>query len=120
MDLGSTVTLVYTGKLEDGTVFGYATEENPMVFQTGMDMAIDGFEKEILAMEGVEGDRQRSLRQEIAEIEPAAIAPFEGQAQVLREAGEAAAQLLALGAAADDLIKPSGVPNRFSGVDESA
>ena len=40
MDLGSTVTLVYTGKLEDGTVFGYATEENPMVFQTGMDMAI--------------------------------------------------------------------------------
>ena len=71
-------------------------------------------------MEGIEGDRQRSLGQEIAEIEPAAIAPFEGQAQVLREAGEAAAQLLALGAAADDLIKPSGVPNRFSGVDESA
>ena len=56
-------------------------------------------------MEGIEGDRQRSLRQEIAEIEPAAIAPFEGQAQVLREAGEAAAQLLALGPAADDLIK---------------
>ena len=56
MDLGSTVTLVYTGKLEDGTVFGYATEENPMVFQTGMDMTIDGFEKEILAMEGFEGD----------------------------------------------------------------
>ena len=58
MDLGSTVTLVYTGKLEDGTVFGYATEENPMVFQTGMDMAIDGFEKEILAMEGVEGEKK--------------------------------------------------------------
>ena len=58
MDLGSTVTLVYTGKLEDGTVFGYATEENPMVFQTGMDMAIDGFEKEILAMEGFEGEKK--------------------------------------------------------------
>lgn len=71
-------------------------------------------------MEGIEGDRQRSLRQEIAEIEPAAIATFEGQAQVLREAGEAAAQLLALGPAADDLIKPTVLPNRFSGVDESA
>ena len=58
MDLGSTVTLVYKGTLEDGTVFGYATEESPMVFQTGMDMAIDGFEKEILAMEGVEGEKK--------------------------------------------------------------
>ncbi len=58
MDLGTTVTLVYTGKLEDGTVFGYATEENPMIFQTGMDMAIDGFEREILAMEGLEGEKK--------------------------------------------------------------
>ena len=48
MQLGSTVTLVYTGKLDDGTVFGFATEEKPMKFQTGMDMAIDGFEKAIL------------------------------------------------------------------------
>lgn len=50
MQLGSTVTLVYTGKLDDGTVFGYATKENPMRFQTGMDMAIDGFEKAVLEM----------------------------------------------------------------------
>ena len=50
MQLGSTVTLVYTGKLDDGTVFGFATEEKPMKFQTGMDMAIDGFEKAILEM----------------------------------------------------------------------
>ena len=50
MQLGSTVTLVYTGKLADGTVFGFATEEKPMKFQTGMDMAIDGFEKAILEM----------------------------------------------------------------------
>ena len=33
-----------------GTVFGFATEEKPMKFQTGMDMAIDGFEKAILEM----------------------------------------------------------------------
>ena len=50
MELGSTVTLTYTGTLEDGTVFGRATKESPMRFQTGMDMAIDGFEKEILRM----------------------------------------------------------------------
>lgn len=53
MQLGSTVTLVYKGTLEDGTVFGYATEEKPMKFQTGMDMAIDGFEKAILEMNEV-------------------------------------------------------------------
>ena len=50
MQLGSTVTRVYTGKLDDGTVFGFDTEEKPMKFQTGMDMAIDGFEKAILEM----------------------------------------------------------------------
>lgn len=50
MQLGSTVTLAYTGKLDDGTVFGFATAENPMKFQTGMDMAIDGFEAAILEM----------------------------------------------------------------------
>ncbi len=53
MELGSTVTLIYTGKLEDGTVFGFAEKENPMKFQTGMDMTIDGFEKAILEMEEV-------------------------------------------------------------------
>lgn len=53
MELGSTVTLTYRGTLEDGTVFGYATEEKPMIFQTGMDMAIDGFEDAILEMNEV-------------------------------------------------------------------
>lgn len=53
MELGSTVTLTYTGKLEDGTVFGFADQENPMHFQTGMDMAIDGFEKAVLEMSEV-------------------------------------------------------------------
>lgn len=53
MQLGSTVTLTYTGKLDDGTVFGYATKEEPMKFQTGTDMAIDGFEKAVLEMNEV-------------------------------------------------------------------
>lgn len=57
MKLGSTVTLTYTGKLDDGTVFGFATADEPMKFQTGMDMAIDGFEAAILEMNEV-GERK--------------------------------------------------------------
>ncbi len=57
MELGSVVTLIYTGTLDDGTVFGHATKEEPMRFQTGMDMAIDGFEKAILEMSEV-GERK--------------------------------------------------------------
>lgn len=53
MELGSTVTLTYVGTTDDGEQFGYASEEKPMKFQTGMDMAIDGFEEEILQMNEV-------------------------------------------------------------------
>lgn len=53
MELGSTVKLAFKGTLDDGTVFGYATAENPMEFQTGMDLVVDGFEREILAMNEV-------------------------------------------------------------------
>jgi len=56
MNLGSTVKLIYTGTLEDGTVFGYAKPEGPMEFQTGMDLTIPGFEKEILTMS--EGEKK--------------------------------------------------------------
>ena len=48
---GSTVRLTYTGTLKDGTVFGYAKPEAPMEFQTGMDLTIDGFEREVSKME---------------------------------------------------------------------
>lgn len=53
MELGSTVTLTYKGTLDDGTVFGYADAENPMTFQTGMDMVIDGLEEAVLSMNEV-------------------------------------------------------------------
>lgn len=56
MKLGSTVRLLYTGTLEDGTVFGYAKPSQPMEFQTGMDLTIPGFEREILAMS--EGEKK--------------------------------------------------------------
>ena len=72
-------------------------------------------------MEGIEGDRQRSLRQELDEIEPAAMATFEGQAKILREASSVAAQLLTLGAAADVLIKADDLPRAVvPQVDDSA
>ncbi len=54
MKLGSTVRLLYTGTLDDGTVFGYAKTEQPMEFQTGMDLTIPGFEREIMTMEAGE------------------------------------------------------------------
>ena len=56
MKLGSTVRLLYTGTLEDGTVFGYAKPEQPMEFQTGMDLTIEGFEREVLKMS--EGEKK--------------------------------------------------------------
>ena len=54
MKLGSTVRLTYTGTLEDGTGFGYAKPHDPMEFQTGMDLTIDGFEREVMKMEAGE------------------------------------------------------------------
>lgn len=56
MKLGSTVKLLYTGTLDDGTVFGYAKPSQPMEFQTGMDLTIPGFEREILTMS--EGEKK--------------------------------------------------------------
>lgn len=61
MKIGSTVTLVYTGTLDDGTVFGFAKPKDPMVFQTGMDLTIDGFENAILEMNEVGEKRKFTL-----------------------------------------------------------
>lgn len=66
--------------------------------------------RRVESMEGIEGDRQRSVRQELDEVEPAALAPCPGQAEIRREAGSVAAQVRALGAAADDLIKADDLP----------
>lgn len=71
-------------------------------------------------LEGVDGDRQRTLQQELAEIEPAAIAAFQGGEQILEDARRLAAQVAALGPAADELIKPAALARQLSGVDEQA
>ncbi len=71
-------------------------------------------------LEGVDGDRQRTLQQELAEIEPAAIAAFLGGEQILEDARRLAAEVAALGPAADELIKPAALARQLSGVDEQA
>lgn len=50
-------------------------------------------EPRVEAMEGVEGDRQRSLRQELDSVEQLAIGQFSGPAQQLASAREVAEQL---------------------------
>lgn len=50
-------------------------------------------ELRVEAMEGVEGDRQRSLRQELDSVEPLAIGEFAGQTQQLESARRVADQL---------------------------
>jgi len=69
-------------------------------------------------MEGVEGDRQRSLQQEIAEIEPDAVGAFHGQAQVLQGAREVAAKLLEMETGTESLIKPGVRLDRLMGIDD--
>lgn len=57
MKLGSTVTLNVKGTTDDGMVFADSAVSGPMVFQTGMEMAMDGLENNILDMEGVVGEK---------------------------------------------------------------
>ena len=66
--------------------------------------------RRVEAMEGVEGDRQRSLRQELAEIDPRAVGPFAGQAQVMSDARIIAEQLARLDSAAN-LVRGTAIPD---------
>lgn len=59
----------------------------------------------VAAMEGVEGDRQRSLQQELAEFDQNAVGAFNGGELIMAAAHEVATQLSALGNAANTLIK---------------
>lgn len=57
------------------------------------------------AMEGVEGDRQRSLQQELADFDPRAVGVFAGGELIMANAHELALQLSLLGQAANTLVK---------------
>ncbi len=47
---GDTVSVHYTGKLADGSIFDSSIGEEPLVFTLGEDAVIDGFEEGILSM----------------------------------------------------------------------
>lgn len=47
---GDTVTVHYTGKLEDGTVFDSSQGQDPLQFAIGSGMLIPGFEQAVIGM----------------------------------------------------------------------
>jgi peptidylprolyl isomerase len=48
--LGDTVTVHYTGKLDDGTVFDSSEGSEPLEFAIGSGMLIPGFEQAVIGM----------------------------------------------------------------------
>lgn len=48
--IGNTVSVNYTGKLEDGTIFDSTDEKEPFNFTLGSDEVIPGFEEGIVGM----------------------------------------------------------------------
>jgi len=76
--------------------------------------------RRVESLEGIEGDRQRSLQQEMAEIEAGAIGEFSGAQRVFQDAREMAAELAALGTAADELIKGDALGAATGHIDDQA
>jgi len=82
-----------------------------------------GVDEKVLRVEaadGLEGDRQRSLQQEIAEFDGKAIGPFGGGERILASAREVAAQLTSLGAGAGVLLKETVATGSRPKVDDKA
>lgn len=76
--------------------------------------------RQVNALEGVEGDRQRSLQQELAEFDPRGIAPFEGGEHVLEDARRMAAQLTLLGTDLGGLVKLQALSQLCARIDDTA
>ena len=66
--------------------------------------------RRVEALEGVEADRQRSLQQELDEVQAKATGPFEGEEQILQNARDVAEKLTQLGPEAADLVRPDKCP----------
>ena len=76
--------------------------------------------RRVEALEGIEGDRQRSLQQEIAEFDPRAIGPFQGSEHMLEDARQVAAELTLLGPNRSGLVKLQGLSLPCSRIDDKA
>jgi len=48
---GDTVSVHYTGKLDDGTIFDTSAEREPLQFTIGENQVIPGFEQAVIGME---------------------------------------------------------------------
>lgn len=75
--------------------------------------------QKVEAGESVNPDRQRSLQQELAQIEPEALAEFEGGALILRDAHDLARRIAEEGMP-DGLINASVLAGRLPSVDDQA
>lgn len=75
---------------------------------------------QVAALEGVAGDRQRSLQEEINTMDPKAIGDFHGEAHILQDTRQLAAALSALGNHAEALMKPAAQATRFYAIDDEA
>ncbi len=72
------------------------------------------------AAEGAAPDRQRSLQQEVAEIEAEALADFHGEALIMADAKALAEQLAHSETPLADLIRTESLRKQPHGVDEEA
>jgi hypothetical protein len=76
--------------------------------------------RRVEAMEGIAGDRQRSLQQEIADVDPSAVGPFKGGERILQETKLVATQLALLGNNASGLIKLRALSLARQRIDDKA
>ncbi len=76
--------------------------------------------RRVEALEGVEGDRQRSLQQEIADFDVRAVGSFEGSEHVLQDARRIAAALILLGSNCNGLLKLQALSQHCSRIDDQA
>lgn len=53
---GDTVTVHYTGRTEDGTVFDTSEDSEPISFEVGADEVIPGFEEAVVGLEPGESE----------------------------------------------------------------
>ena len=76
--------------------------------------------RRVEALEGVEGDRQRSLQQELADFDPKAVGAFDGGDLIMATAHDVATQLSTLGSAAHSLLKTPDMRLIHTSVDAKA
>lgn len=76
--------------------------------------------RRVESAEGLDGERQRSLQQEVADFAANPPGPFKGGQRILQDAQELAAELTARGADSLSLIKLAPAASSFCGVDDTA